>query len=127
MSDIKLQSRLEETEKYFTKDEFKDTVDLARTLYENGQYVLCERTLERLPSKERLLRDLVGKLEGKSVYRSLEKIIEGKVENDITTVKGLSSLLTHVAIEYEHGNTEFRMLIPNILEKLSEVIFDVLQ
>lgn len=128
MTKGELLNKLVEVEKYLAKsDEFKDTIKLARTLYERGQFDLCERVMEKLPSREQLFKELVSKLEGKSVYRSLEKIIEGRVENNWTVVKGLSSLLTHTVIECERGNTEFGMLIPNIIERLNEVTFDVLQ
>ena len=127
MNESKLLNRLEEVEKYLIKKEYEDTIKLARLLYERGQLVLCRNALERLPSREQLLSNLVKKLEHKSVYRTLKKIQEGRVENDITTLKGILSLGTHILIECEHGDSEYMMLMPSILEKFGEMIYDVLQ
>lgn len=124
---LKLLSRLTATEKYFTKKKYVSTVELARELFERGQFDLCEKMLEKLPSDAELLRQLVKKLEGKSVAKTLKLIQEGKVGNDLVTAKGLSSLLTHVLIECEHGNMEYKVLVPNIIEKLNEIIYNTLQ
>lgn len=126
MENVELLSKLIEAEKYFTKKEYRSIVSLARELYERNQFDLCGTELDKLPSKEHLLKSLVAKLEGKSVYRTLKKIQEGVAENSLTTAKGLSSMLTHVLIECEQGNIEYRMLIPSILEKLSEVVYGIL-
>jgi len=127
MNRMELFFRLQEAEKYFTKDEYRTTVNLVRALYERGQFDLCETTLSKLSTKEQLLKRLVEKLKEKSVYRTLKKIQEGQVDNDLVTAKGLSSLLTHAVIEIEQGNTEYKMLIPSILEKLNDVIYTVLK
>jgi len=127
MNKTELFFRLQEAEKYFTKDEYKTIVNLARALYERGQFDLCETTLSKLSTKEQLLKRLVEKLKEKSVYKTLKKIQEGQVDNDLVTAKGLSSLLTHAIIEIEQGNTEYKMLIPSILEKLNDVIYTVLK
>jgi len=127
MNAYKLLSRLNEASKYFTKKEYIEIVDTARSLFERGQFDLCEKMLEKLPNNVQLLENLVNKLKGKSVHKTLKKIQEGKNENDLLTAKGLSSLLTHVIIEVEKGNNEYKVLVPNILEKLSEISYNILQ
>lgn len=128
LCNLKLLNKLTEAKKYFTKKEYADTVELAEELFERGQFDLCEKQLEKLPGNVELLGRLVEKLKGKSVYKSLKLIQEGKaVENSLTTAKGLSSLLTHIIIECEHGNNEYKVLISNIIEKLNEIIYNTLQ
>lgn len=124
---LKLYSRLFEVEKYFTKKEYVGTVELARELFERGQFDLCGRELEKLPSGAKLLGNLIEKLKGKSVAKTLKLIQEGETKDGLLTAKGLSSLLTHVIIEVEHGNHEYKILIPNICEKLNEIIYNTLQ
>ncbi len=126
MDNMELFSKLQRAEKYFVREEYKSIVDEARKLFENGEFKSCKKQLNRLPSDLDVLNALVEKLKGKSVYKTLKKIQEGKVENDVVTAKGISSLLTHIIIECEHGNKEFALLIPGILEKLSETIYNVL-
>ena len=125
MDNIELLGRLIEAEKYFSNEKYQATVRLARELYERGQSDLCKIELDKLPSKEQLLRNLVQKLEGKSVYKTLKKIQEGKVESDLVTLKGLLSLGTHIVIECEHGNSEYRILLHSLLEKASEIVYEL--
>lgn len=124
---LKLLNRVLEAQKYFTAKRYAGTVQLALELFERGQLDLCERELDKLPSPAELLEKLIEKLKGKSVYRTLRKIQEGKVEDDIVIAKGLSSLLTHIMIECEKGNTEYKVLLSNTIEKLNEVVYNLLQ
>ena len=131
---LQLLTRIVEAKKYFTKKEYVDTVELSRELFERGQFDLCEKQLEKLPSSAELLGNLVEKLgpqkgrpKGKSVYKTLKKLQEGRVESSLVAAKGLSSLLTHVFIECEHGNDEYKVLVPNIVENLNEIIFNTLR
>lgn len=126
-------NRLVEAEKYFTKKKHTDIVELARELYERGQFDLCEEQLGKLPNSAKLLEQLVKKLgpqkgrpKGKSVYKTLKLIQEGKMDDDLVTAKGISSLLTHVFIEIEHGNNEYKILVPKIIEKLNETVYNTL-
>jgi len=122
---LKLLNKLTEAEKYFITKEYVDTVELARELFERGQFDLCEKQLAKLPSRAELLDQLVEKLKGKSVYKTLKRIQEGKAGVDWAGLKGLMSLGTHIMIECEHGNTEYRILLPNLLEKISEMIYEL--
>jgi hypothetical protein len=119
---LELFDKLVMAEKYFTR-KYADTVELAKELFERNQLDLCEKQLNRLPSSGDLLEKLVSKLKDKHLYKTLRKIEEGKVGNDLLTLKGLLSLGTHIVIECEHGNDEYRILLPNLLEKISEMIY----
>ena len=124
---LKLMDRLFEVETYFTKKEYLSKIKFARELFEQGQFDKCQGVLDKFPSREKLLERLIKKLEGKSVSRTLKKIQEGKTTDDLITAKGLSSLLTHICIELEKGNTEYKILVPNIIEKLNEAIYATLK
>jgi len=125
----KLLTRLLEVEKYFTQEKYSKIVKTSRRLFEQGSFNLCEEELEELPSNAKLLANLVGKLKGKSVYKTLKRIQEGegKIESGLVTVKALSSLLTHIIIECEQGNSEYKILVPSVTEKLNEVVYNTLQ
>jgi len=112
-------------ERNFRGSEYEPIVNLSLELFNRGCYDLCERELSKLPTADKLLDDLVEKLKGKSVYKTLRKIQNGCSDDSIITAKGLSSLLTHVLIECERS-PEYRILVPSILDKLNEVIFRVL-
>ncbi len=54
----------------------------------------------------------------------MRKIVEGKVtKDDPAYLKGLFSLGTHTMIEIEQGNSEYRCVLPTILEKISDIIY----
>lgn len=114
-------------EKYYGNTKYQSIVDEAKKYYdlEYGTWSKCESTLNKLPSLKQLLAILIEKLRKKSVYRTLKKIQEGCAENSYTTLKGLSSLLTHIVIEAEHGSKEYLILIPSILEKINKVTYNL--
>jgi len=124
---LELLNRILEAEKYYTKKEYVIIVGLARELFERGIFDLCERELDKLPSSAQLLDSLVEKLKGKSVYKTLRRIQEGTAEDILVTAKGLSSLLTHTIIECEQGNFEYKVLMMNIIEKLNEIVYNILR
>lgn len=121
----KLWNRIVEARKYFTKKEYTAIVERAVYLFQTHQNGLCEKELEKLPSRVELLQQLVEKLKGKSVAKTLKQIQEGKVGNDFVTLKGLLSLGVHLVIECEQGNTEYRILLPNLLEKIGEIAYGI--
>lgn len=123
----KLLNRLAEAERYFTQEKYIDIVKRAKELFECGKHATCEKELDTLPTDGELLETLVKKLRGKSVAKTLKQIQEGKIGNDVLTAKGLSSLLTHILIEIEQGSNEYKVLIPNVVEKLNEIIYSALQ
>jgi len=125
---LKLLNRVLEVQKYFTAEKYASIVEQAAILFNAGRFDICEKELDKLPNNVELLGRLVEKLKGKSVYKTLKKIQEGKVEtNQMTLAKGLSSLLTHILIECAHGSNEYKILIPSVIEKLNEVTYNILQ
>ncbi len=83
---------------------------------------VSSKSKESKDRNETLLATLVESLKGKSVYKTLKALSEGKVEDDAVALKGLFSLGTHVAIEVEHGRKEYRTLLPSIVEKIEQLI-----
>jgi len=124
---MKLLDRVFEAEKYFTGKEYKDIVRRVRQLFDRDGFDLCIKELDKLPSSADLLERLVGKLEGKSVSRTLKKIQRGSGKDNLVAVKGLFSLGTHIMIECEQGNTEYKILVPSIIEKLNEITYNILR
>lgn len=123
---IDLLSRISNAQKYMG-DKLMATVEEAVRCYNKGDYREAERLLGILPTPERLLDSLVEKLNkhGKAVYRTLKQMKESKAKDPVVTLKGLSSLMTHVIIEMEHGNKEYGMLLPILAEKQAELIYNL--
>ena len=84
----------------------------------NSDYEAAERIMETLPNREQLLTKLMGHLQHKSVHRTLERIMNGKTANLYESLKGLFSLGTHICIELEKGNMEYRGLLDEVLESI---------
>jgi hypothetical protein len=126
MVEVKVLARLVEANTYFRDSSYDSVLDSANGHYHNGRFLECVAQLDKLPTVDALLHALIEKLKGKSVYDTLKRICEGKAQEYMVVAKGFSSLLTHTLIEIEHGNLEYRRLIPVIMEQLSEVSHAVL-
>jgi hypothetical protein len=101
-----------------------------RVQYSNGKTEWLERSMlvkigqgkKTAVENQTLLATLVESLKGKSVYKTLKALSEGKVEDSAVALKGLFSLGTHVAIEVEHGRKEYRTLLPFVVEKINHIL-----
>ena len=80
--------------------------------------------LDKLPTEKQLLTELVAKLKGKSVHKALERA-EGK--SDWAALKAITSLLTHTAIACQQGETQYKKLIPNMLERINELSYKLIK
>jgi len=130
-TNTELLSRLMEAEVYLSGTKYQQIVNTTMNLFTKHKYKLCEQELSKLPTPDHLSMEIIGKLKDKKhIYTTLRQICRGKKIHDgveekidgFTVAKGLSSLLTHVIIECQKGNLEFRMLIPIIQERLNEEI-----
>jgi len=117
-------NRLAKAEKYFLDTKYKAIVERAQVLFNTGSYLKAEEHLNKLPTQEQLLESLTKRLKGKSVYKTLKNISEGKVKSRAQLQKGLFSLGTHIVIEVEKGNREYRALLPMIMEKLNSSVYE---
>jgi len=117
--------KLQIAEKYFTSEQYQTLVSLAKNKFNAGNFQACKEMVAKFPTEESLLNDLIEKLEGKSIYRTLEKIHRGDSIGPLVKLKGISSLVTHTVIEMEKGNAEFGLLLPSLLEKAQALLFEV--
>jgi len=116
---IEVLRQIEAASVYFDGTKYDKILEAARRAADEGKLKGAQAILGTLPTDDQLLAQLVEKLKGKSVATTLERIRKREVTEGFTAMKGLSSLMTHVLIECEKGATEFRKLIPVILESLN--------
>lgn len=116
---IDILRKIKAAEVYFGGTKYGKILESAQAAVGKGSLKAAATILRTLPSDDELLAHLVEKLKGKSVATTLERIRKGEVTEGFTAMKGLSSLLTHVLIECEKGGTEFRKLVPVILDRLN--------
>lgn len=112
-------------EKYFTREKFQTQVSLARHHFNTSSFKTCEAVVKLFPTSDSLMAELMEKLKGKSIFRTLKKIHENKDVGPLITLKGLSSLITHTIIEMEQGRSEYGMLLPKLLEKQQELLYEL--
>ena len=125
MTNIEILSRLVEARMNFVGSQYWEVVESANLAFLRNDYDSCVQLLESLPNVDQLLEQLVEKLNGKRIYETIRKIVAKDLkESNILVAKGLSSLLTHVIIELEAGNLEYRCLVPVIQERLNEAIYN---
>jgi len=119
----KLMVRLHEAELYFSS-KYPEIITEAKDQFfsDNASEEQVSATLDRLPSKDVLLKDLMEKLKGKPVYESIKKILTSKKVDNVLELKGMFSLGTHIIIECEKGNKEYASLLPFILERLTDLV-----
>lgn len=117
--------RISRAEKYFAGTKYGSKVMEAVKLYNQDKVKEANVIMDSLPTSETLMERLAPKLRGKSVYTTLKKIGRGKVESTAEVMKGLFSLGTHVCIEIEKGNLEYRMLLEDIYSRIGKDIFNL--
>jgi hypothetical protein len=120
---VSILERIAQIEKNFRGTKFDALVDQLLEFYQKNSYKAMEETIKQFPTEEKMLAQLVEKLKNKSVYVTLKKIIENKEMTDEQRLKGVSSLITHVAIEIEQGNKEYKMLLPMLYEKVGTLVY----
>jgi hypothetical protein len=119
----KVFSQIVKAERDFLNTKYKKTVVEAYREFDAGDHQIAKQLLDKLPTEQEMLSELIEKLKGKSVYRTLKKIDEGKETDENAILKGLFSLGTHVLIECQQGKEEFRMLLPFIYKRIGEELF----
>lgn len=120
-----LLSRLLEAECNFKGTAFQPIVDRAQEFFAENQVKEAVIELCQLPSDAELLKSLIDRLKGKSVYKTLKRMNEGKIKNNAEALKGLFSLGAHIVIECEQGHGEYRALLPVIHERIGELVYEV--
>jgi hypothetical protein len=111
-------------EMYFNLPRYRPILEKAEAAYKAGDFKGTTDELNRLPTEHKLMQELVEKLKGKSIHKTLERAGKALATN-LQKLKAISSLLTHVIIECEHGNTEYRILIPKLMEQINTKVWDL--
>lgn len=125
MNKSDIMRRIALAEKCFTGGQYKQIVLDAVTNFVAGKLDEATKDLDKLPTAEQLFDALIEKLHGKSVYKTLKAIREGKAGDTVTSMTGLSSLMTHVLIEMKQGRREYGVLIPIIYEQLGKMVYSM--
>jgi len=89
--------------------------------YISNDVAMTESLMSKFPSDKQLLENIIEKVKNKSVYANMKKALESNGGNNADTLIGVSSLMTHVAIECKE-NREYRALLPDLHKKLGELI-----
>lgn len=111
-------NRLALADRYFMNSKYADILVKAHDYYNRGDEVKANHTLDRLPDKTKLLRLLMKELRGKPVEKTLRRVADGKVTDLYAVLKSLYSLGTHIVIELEKGNMEYKMLLEDVFLKI---------
>jgi hypothetical protein len=113
--------QLRDAERAFSGTKYQNILEEAVNNFPDLKKV--QESLNKLPTDAKLLKELVQKLKGKSVYKNLERLNKGGT--GLNELKTASSLLTHVCIEIDSRNKEFRKLIPLLLEKINSISYKI--
>jgi hypothetical protein len=70
------------------------------------------------------MEELVERLKGKSVYKTVKLIISEQKVDDVFLAKGLSSPITHAIIEM-NSRPEYLSVVKVLVERLNSVVFGI--
>lgn len=121
---IQIARKISLYEIHFADTKYSKIVEKASKAALANNWKEAEKIIQTLPTAEDLLEKLIGKLESKSVYKTLRKIKESSEPAKWLRLKGLSSLMTHAVIEVEQGNKEYQLVLPLIYEQISQILFN---
>jgi len=102
--------------------EYREPVRSLRECVKSDDMKKAAEIVETCFDKDHLMKTLLEKLKGKSVYKTLKRTLEGRCESKLEHVKGLSSLCTHIIIECQHGRNEYRVLLHDVYEKIGQLL-----
>lgn len=129
MTKDELLIRVAEVEKNLIGSKYEkgavEAIEAYSTALVSRDFTKAEELLSKLPNRGDLYQEMLDKLKGKSVWRTLREMVKGEVKKSSTSLKGLFSLGTHISIEIERGNTEYKMLLFPLYEKIGSIIFNV--
>ena len=122
MTQTEILRALVRAEAFSQSERHKQNVFEAKRLHKLGKLTECEAVLAKIPSDDQLLKELVEKLKGKSIFTNIRKLTEGKMNNKYSALKTYFSLGTHIAIECEHNRLEYAPLLESVMQKLFKLI-----
>lgn len=122
--DKHLISQVVKYETYFQDSQYAPFVKRARCLLDEGREAAAKDVLSQLPTEKELLEDIVNKLKDKPVHKTLKRGLKENA-NDVKFLKGLFSLGTHIVIECEKGNSEYKMLLPTLYSRIGALLKEI--
>lgn len=128
LSEKELIKRLSIAELAFKGTKYQPILDDCIVYYNKDNLQGLQDSLDSLPTAEHLFREMLEKLShpkpfGKPIYKTMKRIIEGKPISSAERMKAYFSFCTHVCIELEKGNGEYKLLLNHIYEKIGEAIY----
>ena len=105
--------------------EYVGPVRKMKTLVENNQREEAMQVMEESFDKDTMMALLLERLRGKSVHKTLKKVIKGTCESQLDHVKGLTSLCTHIIIECQHGHNEYRVLLHDVHARIGQLMSEI--
>ena len=118
LTEAEILKRYVELHRLYIDTPKKDIIREAETLIGAGMYKAAEAKMAVLATKEQLLESLFTKLRGKPVASTLRDVLEGRCKNLYGGLKGMMSLGTHLCIELEKGNMEYKPLLEDVLASI---------
>ena len=113
--------KLYQARKTFEGTQYESTINGLTVAYCADNKVEFDRLFETLPTNIQLLDNILEKIRGKKVFNTLKKTVAESVDDNTDSLVGVSSLMTHVAIECK-TNREYRALLPDLHSKLGALI-----
>lgn len=113
-----VQSKYLEIHKLYSKTERSPELMEAENAILRGDYDQADQILSNFETKDQLLAKLFEEIKGKPVHKTLKKLMENRSKNVYESLKGLFSLGTHICIELERGNLQYRVLLEDVLDSI---------
>ena len=110
-----------ELSRKYAGTKYVDLVEKATDAYVVDDYKKLDKIIASFPTDIELLETLIRKLEGKSVYTNLKRVLEGKETSIEQELLSTASLIVHVGIEIKE-NKEYKCLLPDLYKKLGVII-----
>jgi hypothetical protein len=103
-------------------NKYSKEIDEVYKLFIRGSFNEASNILKKLPTVDSLTEELVERLKGKSVYKTVKLITSEQKVDDAFLAKGLSSLITHAIIEMK-DRPEYLSVVKVLMERLNSVVF----
>ena len=116
--------KLYEAKKVFEGSMHEFVVMELTNAYSVQDNVKFDTIYEKLPTHIEMLDNILEKVKSKKVFQTLKKTVAENIEDRTESLVGVSSLLTHIAIECK-TNREYRALLPDLHAKLGMLISQV--
>lgn len=92
--------------------------------YAEGDSKKLSDCISQLPNEETMLAELIEKLKGKSVYKTLKRVMYNKTPSYVA-LKAMLSLATHIVIEIEKGRGEYCLLLESVFARCAALMEEI--